>query len=573
MRVPVLLRSLALLMHGARSPIACLLLMLGLLLLSAPAWAQAGGAPEAAAATTTTTTHQAAPAPAHVVVLNRKVALLRAYFLGVPPAERAQRAEQTIRELLDKGGPGTVSVQQAPQGSLLMIDGAFALILVPEDADKVSGESFEALTQRSAQALSHAIAETREARDKGRLMRALLYSALATLVFAVAVWGAWRLRQLLMARAARMLEKKTAELGVGEASLLHPSRLRTAVRWLLGFVAWLVMAALAYEWLVYVLTRFAYTRAWGEQLGDFLFSVLQRIGGGVLRALPDLIIALAIFLLARGVLALFKPMFERAEHGRGGGPGWLDQDLAVPTRRIVTAAVWLFALAMAYPYLPGAQSEAFKGISVLVGLMLTLGGSGLVGQGASGLLLMYSRTIRVGEYVRINDQEGTVTELGTFTTKIRTGLGEEISLPNSMVMASVTKNYSRTIRDKGFILDTVLTIGYDTPWRQVEAMLVEAARRTEGVLDEPAPRVFKTGLSDFYVEYRLVCQAAPERPRPRAEVLHTLHSHVLDVFNEAGVQIMSPHYLGDPDTAKVVPKSQWHAAPARAPGQVADASP
>ena len=568
MHVPVLLRSLALLMHSARFPGACLLLMLGLLL-PASAWAQAG-APEGAGATTTTT-QQAAPAPAHVVVLNRKVALLRAYFLGVPPAERAQRAEQTIRDLLDKGGPGTVSVQQAPQGSLLMIDGAFALILVPEDADKVSGESFEALTQRSAQALSHAIAETREARDKGRLMHALLYSALATLVFAIAVWGALRLRQLLLARAARMLEERAVKLQVGEASLLHPSRLRTAVRWLLGFAAWLVMAALAYEWLAYVLTRFAYTRAWGEELGDFLFSVLQRIGGGVLRALPDLITALAIFLLARGVLVLLKPMFERAEHGRGG-PGWLDQDLAVPTRRIVTAAVWLFAIAMAYPYLPGAQSEAFKGISVLVGLMLTLGGSGLVGQGASGLLLMYSRTIRVGEYVRINDQEGTVTELGTFTTKIRTGLGEEISLPNSLIMSSVTKNYSRTIRGKGYILDTVMTIGYDTPWRQVEAMMTEAARRTEGVLNTPPPRVFKTALQDFYVEYRLVCQAIPAQPRPRAEVMQVLHSNLLDVFNEHGVQIMSPHYLGDPPADKVVPRSNWYAAPAKKPEDAAPAA-
>ena len=504
--------------------------------------------------------------PASVEVQNRKVALLRAPFLGVPPAERASRAEQTIADLLDKGGPGVVTVQQAPQGSLLMIDGAFALILVPEDVDKLSGQSFEALTQEVAQALTHAIGETREARSKGRLLHAAAYSALGTLIFALAVWGTWRIRQAVIARTARLLEATAADMQVAGAPLLHPSRLRGVVRWLIGALAGLVVVVLAYQWLVFVLTRFAYTRVWGEELGNFLLGVLRRIGGGVLHALPDLIIALVIFLLARSVIAAMRPVFDRVERG-GGDIGWLDRDLAAPTRRIVFAAVWLFAIAMAYPYLPGAQSEAFKGISVLVGLMLTLGGSSLVGQGFSGLILMYSRTIRVGEYVRINDQEGTVTELGTFTTKIRTGMGEEISLPNSLIMSSITKNYSRTIRGQGYILDTALTIGYDTPWRQVEAMLVEAARRTEGVLETPPPRVFQTGLSDFYVEYRLVCQAVPSSPRPRAEVMHMLHAHVLDVFNEHGVQIMSPHYLGDPDGAKVVRKADWYATPAKKPEQ------
>jgi len=200
---------------------------------------------------------------------------------------------------------------------------------------------------------------------------------------------------------------------------------------------------------------------------------------------------------------------------------------------------------------------------VLVGLMLTVGGSGLVGQSVSGLVLMYSRTLRVGEYVRIENHEGTVTKLGTFTTRIRTGLGEELTLPNTLVLGTVTKNYSRTVTGPGFVVDTVVTIGYDTPWRQVEAMLVEAAARTPGILADPAPRVFQTALTDFYPEYRLVCQASPSEPRPRAEVLSMLHARIQDVFNEHGVQIMSPHYLGDPEYAKVVRPDDWYKAPAR----------
>ena len=238
---------------------------------------------------------------------------------------------------------------------------------------------------------------------------------------------------------------------------------------------------------------------------------------------------------------------------------WLDADSARPTRRLVIIAVWIFALAMAYPYIPGSGTEAFKGLSVLLGLMVSIGASGIVGQAASGLILMYTRTFRPGEYVRIGEHEGTIVEMGVFTTRIahrsrRGAHGAELATR----CPSCPRIIRAPSRASGFVLDTTVTIGYDAPWRQVEAMLVEAARRTPGVLSTPAPHVFQTALSDFYVEYRLVCQAVPSDPRPRAEVLSSLHANVQDVFNENGVQIMSPHYLGDPAQAKVVPKARWN---------------
>jgi small-conductance mechanosensitive channel len=203
--------------------------------------------------------------------------------------------------------------------------------------------------------------------------------------------------------------------------------------------------------------------------------------------------------------------------------------------------------------------------------MLSIGSSNLVGHAGSGLILTYSRVFRRGEYVRIAEHEGTVTELGMFATRLRTGLGEEVTLSNSLVLGAVTKNYSRAVNGTGYVVDTVVTIGYDTPWRQVHAMLIEAALRTSGVLADPAPRVFQTALSDFYPEYRLVCQAIPSEPRPRAMVLSALHANIQDVFNTHGVQIMSPHYRGDPEQPKLVPQAQWFAAPAQAdPDRPAD---
>ena len=284
----------------------------------------------------------------------------------------------------------------------------------------------------------------------------------------------------------------------------------------------------------------------------------------ILGALPGLAFAIVIFFMARLVIRFAGTFFDRVESG-SLELSWLDRDTARPTRRIASFVVWLFALAMAYPYLPGAQTEAFKGLSVLVGLMVSLGGASVIGQAFSGLILMYARIFRRGDYVRIGDNEGTVTELGMFATRIRTGLGEEVSISNASVLAATTKNYSRTVPGAGFVIDTIVTIGYATPWRQVEAMLKEAALRTEDIAREPRPMVRKTALHDYYVEYRLIAYSPAERPVVRAEVLHQLHGHIQDVFNEHGVQIMSPHYMMDPPQPQIVPKDKWFTPPAAAP--------
>ncbi len=198
--------------------------------------------------------------------------------------------------------------------------------------------------------------------------------------------------------------------------------------------------------------------------------------------------------------------------------------------------------------------------------MISIGASGIVGQAAGGLMITYTHTLRLGEYVRIGDTEGTVTDLGIFATRVRTGLGEEVTLPNAYVVANTIKNYSRMLSGaRGFALHTQVTIGYGTPWRQVRAMLLLAAERTPGVLREPKAFVVQTALSDFYVEYRLICCAGSEGPQQRALALDALLANIQDVFNEYGVQILSPHYMVDPAQPQVVPKDKWYVPPAQAP--------
>lgn len=502
------------------------------------------------------------PTTATVTVFNRPVVEFRAPLLGVPVGERAQRASEVLRRMLaSSSSSGKVTTQQIPQGISIMLDGVLAFTMVPEDADPLKQESLEQAAKNAATALELVASETREARDLKILLRAASLVVAASLAFLLLVWLLHRARKWLTFRLTSLAHTHAERLSVGGESLMNRERLLQLVRRAVTLIYWALVLFLFYDWLGFTLGRFPYTRPWGERLTQYLLDLAARFGGAIARTIPDLLVAVLIFLIAKFIIDLLKTVFERVEQGKLQ-LAWLDQDTVSPTRRLISAGIWLFALVMAYPYLPGSGTEAFKGLSVLIGLMVSLGASSLVGQAASGLILMYTRTIRAGEYVQISGHQGTVMELGLFTTRIRTGLGEELTLPNALILSNVSRNYSRTVGD-GFILETGVTIGYDTPWRQVHAMLIEAARRTPGVQSDPAPRVFQTALSDYYPEYRLACQVLRTGPTQRAEVLSALHGNIQDVFNEYGVQIMSPHYMGDPPETKIVPKEQWYQAPAR----------
>ncbi|MBL8351041.1 MAG: mechanosensitive ion channel [Burkholderiaceae bacterium] len=546
-------------------------LFTGLALLAGLALLLPGAASAAASETTA-----AAPSEATLRHFNRDIVTFRAPAVGMSPAVRAQRAADRIAQQLAGPGPHAVTLKPNPLGTIVQIDGAIAFFVTPPDVDVLREETQDQAAERAAAALREAIEASKESRQFDALLRGMGISLAATAVGIGLLWLLRRVRRAAAAWLVRFSEAHVERLRISGVELIRHDRLVWAVRGMVALLSLLVGALAVYTWVGLVLSQFPYSRVWGVGLKQSLVGLFSDIGGAVVDAVPGLATATVIFFITRFVSSLLDAFFMRA--GRNElQVSWLDPEVLGPTRRLAKILLWLFALAMAYPYLPGAQTEAFKGLSVLIGLMLSIGSSNLVGHAGSGLILTYARVYRRGEYVRIGDHEGTITELGTFVTRLRTGLGEEVTLSNSLVLGAVTKNYSRAVKGAGFVLDTTVTIGYDTPWRQVQAMLGEAARRTPGVLADPPPTVFQTALSDFYPEYRLVCQAVPHEPRPRALVLSVLHANIQDVFNEHGVQIMSPHYFGDPDQAKLVPRSRWFAAPARAddgaPGVDATAGP
>jgi small-conductance mechanosensitive channel len=285
----------------------------------------------------------------------------------------------------------------------------------------------------------------------------------------------------------------------------------------------------------------------------------------VAHALPGLFTVAIILLLARLAARLIAAYFNAVERGSIAAPPWIHPETAQPTRRLLTFMIWLFAIVVAYPYLPGAETDAFRGVSVFVGLMVTLGSAGIVNHLMSGFMITYSRALRVGDYVKIGDVEGTVLQIGILSTKVRTPRREEVTIPNAVVTAQTTTDYSRFAQTDGVLTPTSVTIGYDAPWRQVEALLLAAAERTPGVRRDPKPIVLQASLEDFYVKYvLLVCLEQQDR---KALLLHQLHANIQDLFNEHGVQIMSPNYEADPAAPKIVAKKDWYAAPAAQPAE------
>ncbi len=517
-------------------------------------------AQEAAAAPTAVDPNE----PTELVVANRPITTLRAMAFGASPVERVEAITDGLEVMLQRGGPLVVSARPIPEGLAILVDGKLLLRILNDDANREAGETPAMAADAAVRNLQQALDEIRESRSSQAMLKAVGYALVATLILAILLWVVLRGYAYVSRRIRAFVELRSAKLAPSwSTQVVGRSGIADLAVVPVKLAAWAAALLLVYEWAALVLEFFPYTRPWGEGLFDNLLDALGRFGRNILAAVPGLLFVVLIFFVTRFIVRVVRGFFDGVQAGRIQ-VGWVDETTARPTGRLLTAVIWLFSLVAAYPYIPGSDSEAFKGIGVFVGLMLSIGASGVVNQAVSGLMLMYTKALRPGEFVQIGDTEGTVTSVGFLTTRIETLRNVEVTLPNAYLAGNVTRNLSRLAASGGMRLTTAVTIGYDTPWRQVHAMLTMAAERTSRIAREPAPRVLQTALQDFYVEYTLVVCIAD--PKLKISVLDELHAHIQDVFNEYGVQIMSPNYEADPADKKFVPKEQWFQAPAQPTG-------
>jgi small-conductance mechanosensitive channel len=406
------------------------------------------------------------------------------------------------------------------------------------------------------------IAAYRSARTEEALLAGVWKALLATVLLIAAITVVIVLRRRLDAKITELIHRRIQGLKVEPLKLVRLEDVGHAVRTALRSLRNLAVVVLGFLYMHVVFGLFPSTRWIHMRLGDWIIGPLETMGRGVLAAIPNLIFLAILIVVMRSVIKLVRLLFEAVARGTVTFANF-DPDWAQPTYKIVRLALIGFGLVVAYPYIPGSQTAAFKGVSLFAGIIFSLGSSSIISNIIAGYTMTYRRAYRVGDRVRIGDVVGDVTSIRLQVTNVKTPKNEEVIVPNSMVLGSEVTNYSTYAHSQGLILHTTVGIGYETPWRQVEAMLLVAAGRTTGLLREPPPFVLQKQLGDFCVTYEVnvYCNDAQSMPRLYTE----LHRNILDVFNEFNVQIMTPAYEGDPDRPKVVPKEQWYSAPASEP--------
>ncbi len=377
----------------------------------------------------------------------------------------------------------------------------------------------------------------------------LLAVALPTVIFLLVAAAVWWGRNRVLAWINRRMAGQVRRLESAHLRRVSLKQLLGLSQLLVRIATTIVLLAVTALWLTAVLDALPATHGWAVRIERALMDQLSTLAQGTLAAVPGLGVVVVLFFVTRVIHEMVTHYFHLIEYGEVESEVW-DGVTAQTTRRLATVVLWTGAVIVAYPYIPGSETPAFKGIGILAGVMLSLGSTNLVGHLISGLVLIYNRTIRPGDFIATPEAEGVVVQIGLFSSAIRTVDEIVITLPNSK-LAEHVRNHSRPSEGAAVRHTATVTIGYDTPWKQVYDLLLAAAGDVADVRQEPAPYVRQVGLDDFYVRYELVY--APADPRRRKRILSDVHEAIQNRFHAAGVQIMSPHYLGDPPHAKVPP--------------------
>jgi len=402
------------------------------------------------------------------------------------------------------------------------------------DVDAVAaGKNRMALAEEALPRIKHAILQYRRTHSKEQLLLGIGYTVLATIAFVAAIWLVTRI-------LGKLIFYSAARLGMEE------SKLRVFATGVIRTLRFLAIAVLLYFYLQFSLASFPWTRVLSLRLLGYILDPLRTILSATVNELPNVLFLCVLIFVFYSLLKCLRAFFYLIETGRitfsGFYPEW-----ARPTYRILRAVVIGFALVVAFPYVPGSSTEAFKGISIFAGVLLSLGSTSAISNVIAGMILTYMRPYKKGDWIMIGDRMGVVVEMTFLVTRLDTPKNEEISISNAIVLGEQITNYSNMARRNGLIVHTSVTIGYSAAWRKVHELLISAAVATNGIRSNPAPFVLQTALNDFYVTYEMNAYTDVPARSNQAQDLQFLysglHQNIQDKFNEAGVEIMSPHYM------------------------------
>ena len=494
----------------------------------------------AAAAERSPTFAADAAAGATVEFDGRPLLVVRSAPAGMTVKERAALIEDRLSAVARRPAIQIEEIQpRAAEGAVEIVTGDVVLMRVTDEDGAAAGRDRSALASQYAAQMRDAVQRYRKTRSwRSRVLNGI-NAAVATAVFL----GVLLALRWLRRRANTAIERQRASgvlgIHVQSVEVVRADRLARMLVDAVAVAYWALVLFLLYSFIPVVLRFFPGTERLRLTLRGFIFGPLAVIWNGFVSSLPSLFFVAIIAVLAYLAIRLSDLIFSRIADGtivlRGFSP-----DLAVPTAKLVRLLLLVMALVAAFPYLPGSKSPAFQGVSIFLGILLSLGSSSAVANVISGVILIYMQPFRSGDRVSIAGTIGDVVEKTLLVTRICTAKNVIVTIPNAAVMGFQILNYSTSTKTTGLILHTTVTIGYDDPWRRVHELLIAAARSTSGILAEPAPFVLQTALNDYYVSYEINAYTA--EANRMAAIYSELHQNIQDKFNEAGVEINSPHY-------------------------------
>jgi small-conductance mechanosensitive channel len=489
---------------------------------------------------------------------------------SLPAAERAGLIRsQLIAVARDESiSLDAIQVVESPRSSRIQAGEHVIASVVDADAALEQVGRIE-LAAAHVRRIREVLASYRDARSPGSLRRDFARAAAATLALVVGFFVVLRLWRWTERVVDARLHGRIHRLGIGAFEVMPEGQVWEVVHSLLHALRAATLLAMVIGYVGFMLAQFPPTQGLSGDMGAFLLNPVKVIGAGILGSIPSLVFLAVLFLVFRVGLRIVRLFFDAVER-RAVKLGRFDPEWAQPTYKFLRVAAIAFALVVAYPYIPGSKSGAFQGVSLFLGILFSLGASSSLANVIAGYTLIYRRAFKVGDRVKIGNSTGDVIETRLQVTHLRTVKNEELIIPNSQILGAEVLNYSSLARARdGLILHAEVGIGYESPWRQVEAMLLAAAERTPGLAKEPRPFVHLLKLGDFAVTYEV--NAYCSDVQSMNELYALLYRNILDLFNEHGVQIMTPAYEGDPEQPKVVAPGDWYLPPAAKPVPVGSA--
>ncbi|WP_373818933.1 mechanosensitive ion channel family protein [Porphyromonas loveana] len=461
------------------------------------------------------------------------------------PRERAEAVSERIAKLYEDDfmNPDSLSVYHHDTFSDIMY-GDFVVMSIREDDALWDNTSVQKLAEDYRGRIAESI---RHARQENSFSRMLLRIGLMILVIVVISFMIFGIRRLFRRISTHINEKKQhwfRSFHYKDYTFINAEQAGMLLVRALNILRWLMIILLLFLVVPIIFSIFPFTRGWSEAIFDLFLTPLKKISSSFWQYLPKLATVIVICLVIRYLLRAIRYIFTEIEQGKLKINGF-HADWAHPTFAILRTLIYAFGLIIIFPYLPGSESEVFKGVSVFLGILVSFGSSSAISNIVAGLVITYMRPFKIGDRIKIGDISGDVIEKTLLVTRLKTVTNEEITIPNSSILSNNTVNYSTFSHDPGLILTLPVTIGYDVPWQKVEAALIEAAQRSSRVQQTPKPFVWQKSLGDFSVEYHL-CVYTHEA-NAQAGVYSEVYANMQDVCSAHGIEIMSPHYFAHRD--------------------------